>query len=252
MVNTLVLEICADSVESAVAAEQGGAQRIELCGSLLEGGITPSAGMIAAVHKRISIPLHVMVRPRGGDFCYSADELEVMRHDVLFAKQLGANGIVFGILQEDGQVDRERTRHLIEAAKPLSVTFHRAFDMAKDLRQALDDIIAAGAQRVLTSGGEKTAMAGTDAIADLVKYAGGRIVIIAASGINSSNIRELTAKTGVSEIHASLRTPMASSMRYRKESLSMGAVTGLEYERLIVLKEHVSRLRDAARNSGER
>jgi copper homeostasis protein len=244
---SIVLEICADSVESARAAEQGGACRVDLCGSLIEGGVTPSAGRLAAVRNRISIPLHVMVRPRGGDFCYRADEFEVMRQDVLTAKQLGADGAVFGILLEDGDVDRQRTQHLIELARPMNVTFHRAFDMARDLSRALEEIVSTGAERVLTSGGEDTAAAGAARIAKLLKQAGKRIVVVAASGINESNVREVLARTGVSEIHASLGTSLPSPMRHRKERISMGTVAGVEYNRRVVARERVELLLRAVR-----
>src|ERR1051325_9212574 len=156
MQEKILLEICADSVESAVAAEKGGAHRVELCSDLLEGGVTPSSGLIATVRDRISIGLYVMIRPRGGDFCYSEDEFEAMEQDVLAAKQLGADGIVFGILTEQGSIDRQRTHDLVQLAHPLKATFHRAFDMTNDLGRALEDIATAGINRVLTSGGEQT------------------------------------------------------------------------------------------------
>ena len=243
---SIVVEICVDSVESAVAAEQGGAHRVELCGSLIEGGITPSAGLIAMVRSRISIPLHVLVRPRGGDFCYSADELDVMRQDILTARNMGANGVVIGMLREDGSVDGELTRRLVELARPMSVTFHRAIDMSKDMSQSLEDVIAAGAERVLTSGGNKTAIAGAETIRALVSQAGGRIAVMAGSGINRSNLCELIAKTGVREIHASLRTTVPSRMHHRNERVSMGTIAGLEYERRVVMKERVAQLIEAA------
>ena len=151
----ILLEICIDSVESAANSERGGADRVELCAGLPEGGTTPSAGMIAAVRKKIEIGLHVMIRPRGGDFCYSADEFGIMQRDILIAKQLGANGVVFGILNIDGTVDKDRMRQLIDMARPLKVTCHRAFDMSCDLEQALEDLVEVGADRVLTSGSKQ-------------------------------------------------------------------------------------------------
>jgi len=245
----IVVEICVDSVESAVAAEQGGAHRVELCSSLIEGGITPSSGLIAQVRNRISISLHVLVRPRGGDFCYGDDELLVMRQDVLTAKDLGADGVVLGILSEDGSVNGEQARRLAELAKPMHVTFHRAIDMSKDMSQSLEDVIATGAERVLTSGGEETAVAGAEMIRKLVRQAGGRIAVMAGSGINRTNLCELIAKTGVREVHASLRTTLPSRMRHRNERVSMGAIAGLEYERRVVMKERVAQLLEAARDS---
>jgi len=244
----ILLEICADSVESALAAELGGAHRIELCGSLLEGGVTPSSGLISAVRSKIGIELYVMVRPRGGDFCYGPEEFETMERDVLTAKQLGAQGIVFGILRDDGSVDIRRTRHLVEIARPLKATFHRAFDMSRDLEKSLEDLIMAGADRILTSGGEQKVEDGMSALARLVVNAKERIAVMAGGGITESNVHRILEGTGVREIHASVKVHVPSPMRHRNEKVSMGIAKGREYQRIMVRPEQVRRLLENAIN----
>ena len=236
----VLVEVCIDSVESAVAAERGGANRVELCSNLLEGGVTPSAGLIAAVRGAVSIPLHVMIRPRGGDFCYTDAEFAIMRHDIRVAKDLGADGVVLGILDTEANVDASRTSELMQLARPLAVTFHRAIDMSRDLFQALQTLIHLKIDRVLTSGGEQTAIEGKQTIARLVDAAAGRIVIMAGSGIREQNVRQFIDDTGVREVHVSLRTPIASPMRLRKEKMSMGYLPGHEYERFGLTQERLA------------
>jgi copper homeostasis protein len=242
----IIVEVCVDSLESAVAAEHGGAKRVELCGSLVEGGVTPSAGLIAATRQKISIGLHVMIRPRAGDFCHTSDEFEVMRRDVLMAKQLGADGVVFGILGEDANVDIERTRSLVNLAKPLQTTYHRAFDMSADLLLSLERVGETGADRILTSGGAPTAIEGTATLRNLVEAARGRMIIMACGGIDHQNVQDVLEKTSVREIHVGLRTPIASPMRYRNNVISMGPFRGREYQRFVVLEENVAQLVRAA------
>ena len=236
------VEICVDSQASAHAAERGGATRIELCGSLIEGGITPSTGLIELTRASTSIGVHVMIRPRGGDFCYEADEYELMQRDISVAKRLGANGVVFGILDVNGNIDVARTRQLVELARPLAVTFHRAFDMTPDLSNALEDVCATGVDRLLTSGGEQTALQGAEAIAKLVQQARGRMSIAPASGIKPRNAKALIEQTGAKEIHVGLSSALPSPMLYRNPRISMGSAAGREYERFVVLEEDVRKL----------
>jgi len=240
-----LLEVSLDSVESAIAAEHGGASRVELCANLPEGGTTPSAGMIATVRKETHIALHVMIRPRAGDFCYSAREFEVMKRDILMAKQLRVDGVVLGILKPDGTVDVGRTRELVALARPVTVTFHRAFDMAVNLPQALEAVIETGAARILTSGGEPKVENAIGIIQSLMRAAGNRIGIIVCGGIREHNIKQIVDTTGVREVHvghSGVEVTVESEMRHRKESLSMGTVAGREYERFVVSEERVRSL----------
>jgi copper homeostasis protein len=242
MSGLVIVEICADSVESALAAQSGGAHRVELCSNLLEGGVTPSAGLISTVRHKLDVDLYVMIRPRGGDFCYSPEEFETMEKDVLMAKELGANGVVFGILQENGDVDIARTRCLVEMARPLMTTFHRAFDMSRELSKSLEDVVKTGADRVLTSGGEQKVEDGLRTIAQLVEQADRHISIMVGGGITQSNVRRIIEATDVREIHASVRVHVPSPMRHRNEKISMGLAKGREYQRGMVLEEEVRRL----------
>jgi len=199
--NSIVLEICLDSVESAIAVQQGGAHRVELCLNLDDGGTTPESDLIRAVRKNIAIPLHVMIRHRAGNFCYSADELEAMKKQIATARDLGADGVVIGALKTDRSLDYGTVESLVRLARPMSVTFHRAFDEALEPQQVLEDLISLGIDRLLTSGCKPTAAEGIPMIADLMRIADGRIVIMPGSGISSVNIRTIAEKTGAREFH---------------------------------------------------
>lgn len=225
------VEICIDSIESAIAAEKGGADRVELCANLFEGGTTPSYGCIEMVRKSISIDINVIIRPRGGDFLYSDMEYEAMKKDILISKELNANGVVIGILTPDGNVDISRTKELVRLARPMSVTFHRAFDMTCDPFNALEDIISLGIDRILTSGQERTALEGVDLLKELIDRAGDRIVIMPGGGITDRNINKILSKTGAREVHTSARQKLNSKMIYRKSNVFMGGELHMpEYE----------------------
>ena len=239
------IEICVDSAASALAAERGGAARVELCANLWEGGVTPSAGLIELV-RSTSIGLHVMIRPRSGDFCYTAEEFEIMQHDILVARKLEADGVVLGLLNPDGSIDVERTRRLVDLARPMNVTFHRAFDMSADLFRALEDICSVGADRLLTSGAQPTALEGASTIATIVKAAHSRIAIMAGGGVRQHNVARIMEQTGVREIHASLKNSIASPMIDRNPRITLAATPANECQNFQVLEEDVRNLRRAA------
>ena len=238
MSGAISIEICVDSLASAIAAEEGGAQRVELCANLAEGGVTPSGGMIESVRAKISIGLQIMIRPRAGDFCYSAEEFNTMRRHIKFAKQLGADGVVLGILDPVGDIDVERTRELIELARPLQVTFHRAFDISADLFRALEDVCKTGADKILTSGGGQTACAAIPKIAALVQAARGRISIMACGGIRADNAAAIIEQTGVREIHSGVKRAVADPVS-RNPQIALGTNAGLEHARFQVFAEDV-------------
>jgi copper homeostasis protein len=216
-----LLEISVETLEAALAAERGGANRIELCKDLSLGGLAPDADLISAVRAQVRIPILVMIRPRAGDFVYSSAEFAEMKRSITGVKESGMDGVVLGVLTKDLRVDVERTRELAELAKPLPVTFHRAFDEAADLRQALPEVIKSGAHRILTAGGAKSAPEGTTILAELVAAAGDRVVIIPGAGINASNVLRVALQTGAREFHSGLSTalPYGSSnyMKFEEE-----------------------------------
>jgi copper homeostasis protein len=201
-----IIEICAGDIQSAQAAVQGGAQRIELCSALPLDGLTPSAGLIKAARSLEGIKLHVLIRPREGDFVYDATETDIMLHDISLAKQFGADGVVIGALTPDGDIDIPTCRRLIEATEGMQVTFHRAYDRARNPHRALEEIIALGCTRLLTSGQAPTAEAGIPLLRELVHQANGRIIIMPGAGVNPANARHILDATGANEIHGSFRS----------------------------------------------
>ena len=208
------LEICAFNLSSTLVAQQAGADRIEFCAGPEEGGTTPSAGAIRTARELLRIALYPIIRPRGGDFLYSDEEFRSMIRDIEYCKQVGCNGVVFGILLADGSVDKARCARLVEIAYPLGVTFHRAFDWCANPFEAMETIIGIGCERILTSGQRPKALEGVEMIDQLVREADDRIVIMPGSGIRSANIVELAEKTGASEFHTSARALKASAMAY--------------------------------------
>lgn len=242
-----ILEICAGSVESAIAARNGGAKRIELCAALEIGGTTPSEGLIAEARKVEGLTLNVIIRPRGGDFLYNEHEIACMEHDIRTCRRLDADGVVIGALTADGDIDTATCERLIKAAEGMSVTFHRAFDMCRDPRKALEDIIALGCHRILTSGQAATAEEGVQQLKELIKQADGRIIIMPGCGVNSGNAARIIAETGATEIHASARKSIGSGMKFRHSGVSMGNPDCDEYARKETCEEEVRKIVEAIR-----
>ncbi|MEH6308197.1 copper homeostasis protein CutC [Olivibacter sp. CPCC 100613] len=230
----MILEICANSLASALAAQNGGAQRIELCENLNEGGTTPSYGTIISVRKQLDIKVYVLIRPRSGDFFYSDDEFSVMKEDIKICKKLGCDGVVIGLLDQYGNVDTKRTKELVNLANPMGVTFHRAFDCSNDGLKALEDIINCGCERILTSGMHNTAIEGSSFLKVLVDRSAGRINIMPGSGINEQNILILKETTSAKEYHLSAKTPIESKMIYHNPAIAnMGNVVEVSNENKI-------------------
>jgi len=209
------IEICAGSLRSALAAQQGGAYRVELCDNLKEGGTTPSFGQIALARKYLNLKLYPIIRPRGGDFLYDEPEFEIMKKDIEQCQKLGCDGVVFGVLKADGQIDKERCRELKQAAGNLGTTFHRAFDRCRDPFQALEEIIEMGFERILTSGLEISAIKGASLISKLIKQANNRIIIMPGAGIRPDNLKQLMQLTGASEYHTSAKSIVKSEMVFK-------------------------------------
>lgn len=223
------LEVCCGTIGSVLAAREGGADRVELCSGLDEGGLTPSLGFIRASVAQQGIRTHVLIRPRGGDFLYSDAELRLMTEDVRAARKAGAHGVVVGALTADGYVDVAAMRAMAEAAEGMSLTFHRAFDMCRDPERALEELVALGFDRILTSGQAATAEAGIPMLRNLVRQASGRIGIMAGCGVSPDNAARILRETGAGEIHASARALVRSRMAWRREGVNMGAAGADEY-----------------------
>ena len=244
-------EICVDSPEGVIAARDGRADRVELCDNLFEGGTTPSIGAIRMARRVGGIRLHVIIRPRGGDFLYSDVEFETMRIDIEAARTARVDGIVIGLLTADGNIDKERTRELLILAQPMSVTFHRAFDVCRDPLVALEDLIEIGVDRVLTSGQHADALSGAKTIKKLVEAAGDRIVVMACGGIDETTAAEVVAATGASELHFTAFGEIASEMEYNNEAVTMGSSEGpSEYLRRLTSAEKVVEVIKSLRSSG--
>lgn len=247
---SVLVEVAVDTIESARAAEAGGAGRIELCTGLVEGGTTPSAGMIAVCREELGIPVTVLIRPRSGDFVYTGEELDVMRRNIAFARDMGVHGVALGALLPDGTVDVERTRALVGDANPLSVTFHRAFDFTRDAEEALEAVIRAGVSRVLTSGRAATALDGISTLSQLVRQAGDRLTVIAAGGITEDNVRRLVQATLVREVHVRAAERLDSVMSYRRADISLSKPLVGEYAHLETDADRVARVVEAVEATG--
>jgi len=219
------LEVCIDNIESLAYAIAGGATRIELCSSLALGGLTPNAGLIKQAVQSSSIPIYVMIRPRQGDFLYDCDDVEIMAEDIRTAAKYGASGVVLGLLDKEGHVDMPRSIRLVKLARELDlgVTFHRAFDQCRHPEQALEDVIALGCERILTSGLASSASKGVATLSAMVKQAEGRIAIMAGAGVSSENVASIIASSGVNEVHLSGKSTRQSKMHYIADDAKMGA-----------------------------
>jgi len=241
--NKIVIEVCATSLDSAIAAEQGGAKRIELCDNIIEGGTTPSSGTILLARKYLKIDLFILIRPRGADFLYNDIEFELMKADIIMAKKLKADGVVIGILDKNGFVDMKRTEELINLARPMGVTFHRAFDMSADPFKVLDQLIELKIDRLLTSGQKNKAIQGAPLINKLITKANNKIEIMPGSGINVDNFIELAKKTGAKNFHLSGRKKVHSLMNYQNKKVFLDSSSqNADFEWSITDKEMIKKI----------
>ena len=246
-----ILEACVNSVVSAIEAQKGGADRVELCENMLEGGCTPSAGTIRLARQRLSIPIMVMIRPRGADFCYSDEEFGIMENDIRLAKELGADGVVFGILKPEGSIDTDRMSRLADIARPLSITCHRAFDMTSDSFRSMDELMRLGIDRILTSGQKDSAISGAGLIRDLIKHANGRIIIMPGHGIKEYNLQDAIDLTGASEFHLYLTKQVPTVMSFIRSEVKMGKPDLSEYETTVVDEDRIRKAKDILLGAGD-
>ena len=243
-----LIEACVDSIDSAIEAELGGADRVELCGELLQGGVTPSAGLIGGVCERIRLPVFVLVRPRTGDFLYDDDELDVMLRDIEVIRSLNVEGIVIGALTRDGDIDIGTLYTLIAAAGDMNVTFHRAFDFVRDQRVALEALIEMGVDRVLTSGGAPTALEGVKMLTELVDQGGNDITILAGGSINASNVADVVARSGVKEVHVRGAASVKSEMTFLPPHVTLTRSTPPgDYDRMGTRADEIRRIASTLR-----
>jgi copper homeostasis protein len=246
----MLIEIVVYNIESALRAQEGGADRIELCDNPAEGGTTPSFGTIEVVRANVSLDVYVMIRPRGGDFHYSSYEFHTMKRDMWQCQKSSVDGVVFGILNTDGRIDKKRCKELIDRARPLKVTCHRAFDMTRDPFEALEDCIDVGFDRILTAGQQAQAVKGAALIGELIKKSNGRIAIMPGSGVNEDTVSEIVTKSGAGEIHFSATTFRPSEMNYKNVQISgMGSDEGSEFKVRTVDPERIRKIRMIAERS---
>jgi len=243
----MIIEVVVYNITSAMKAEEGGADRIELCDSPGDGGTTPSYGTIELVRQNVTLDVFVMIRPRGGDFCYSSWEFHSMKRDISQCQKLSVDGVVFGILNPDGTIDKKRCSELIKQVRPLKATCHRAFDMTRDPFEALEDCIEVGFDRILTSGQQAQAIQGKDLVAELIKRAKGRIVIMPGSGVNEETVSSIVSATGASEIHCSAVAFTESKMVFKNSNIAgMGSDEGSEYKLRSVDPLRIKKIRELA------
>lgn len=241
----MILEVVVYTIESAMNAQKGGADRVELCDNPGDGGTTPSYGTMEVVRQALGVDVYAMIRPRGGDFIYSSEEYFAMRRDIEMCKRASMDGVVFGVLKPDGTLDKNKCKKLIELARPMKVNCHRAFDMSRDLMETLEDCIEVGFDRILTSGGQAQAVLGTEMIAKLIQQANGRIAIMPGAGVNENNVAEIVKKTGAQEIHFSAVSYRDSQMQFRNEAIAgMGSAQGAEFKLRTVDPEIVKKIRE--------